>query len=132
MGKLKNLIRILKTQPKTLVILATEVNIPIELNDLITFVEFTLPTDIEIRNELKRLFTSLGQTVEPDFLEILVRSCHIGMDPVSTFFVIFALHCPLCQIRAACFIVGVVVVVASSCELGTAPFPCLMALACTK
>ena len=68
--KLKNLIRILKTQPKTLVILATEVNIPIELNDL-----FTLPTDIEIRNELKRLFTSLGQTVEPDFLEILVRSC---------------------------------------------------------
>jgi ATP-dependent 26S proteasome regulatory subunit len=73
--KLKNLIRILKTQPKTLVILATEVNIPVELYDLITFVEFKLPTDIEIRNELKRLFTSLGQTVEPDFLEILVRSC---------------------------------------------------------
>ena len=73
--KLKNLIRILKTQPKTLVILATEVNIPVELYDLITFVEFKLPTDVEIRNELKRLFTSLGQTVEPDFLEILVRSC---------------------------------------------------------
>ena len=73
--KLKNLIRILKTQPKTIVILATEVNIPVELYDLITFVEFKLPTDVEIRNELKRLFTSLGQTVEPDFLEILVRSC---------------------------------------------------------
>ena len=73
--KLRNLIRILKTQPKTIVILATEVNIPVELYDLITFVEFKLPTDIEIRNELKRLFTSLGQTVEPDFLEILVRSC---------------------------------------------------------
>ncbi len=73
--KLKNLTRVLKTQPKTLVILATEVNIPVELYDLITFVEFKLPTDVEIRNELKRLFTSLGQTVEPDFLEVLVRSC---------------------------------------------------------
>jgi ATP-dependent 26S proteasome regulatory subunit len=73
--KLKNLVRILKTQPKTLVILATEVNIPSELYDLITFVEFNLPTEVEIRNELVRLFTSLGQVVEPDFLEILVRSC---------------------------------------------------------
>ena len=43
--KLKNLIRILKTQPKTLVILATEVNIPVELYDLITFVEFKLQRD---------------------------------------------------------------------------------------
>ena len=34
--KLKNLVRVLKTQPKTLVILATEVNIPSELYDLIT------------------------------------------------------------------------------------------------
>jgi ATP-dependent 26S proteasome regulatory subunit len=73
--KLKNLIRILKTQPKTIIILATEVNIPVELNDLITFVEFTLPTESEIRVELKRLFTSLGQDVDDNFLEILVRSC---------------------------------------------------------
>jgi ATP-dependent 26S proteasome regulatory subunit len=73
--KLKNLIRILKTQPKTIIILATEVNIPVELNDLITFVEFKLPTEVEIRVELKRLFTSLGQDVDENFLEVLVRSC---------------------------------------------------------
>jgi ATP-dependent 26S proteasome regulatory subunit len=73
--KLKNLVRILKTQPKTIVILATEVNIPVELYDLITFVEFTLPTEVEIRGELKRLFESLGQSVDSAFLEILVRSC---------------------------------------------------------
>lgn len=73
--KLKNLIRVLKIQPKTIIILATEVNIPVELNDLITFVEFKLPTEMEIRIELKRLFTSLGQKVDEDFLEILVRSC---------------------------------------------------------
>ena len=73
--KLRNLIRILKTQPKTLVILATEVTIPIELFDLITCVEFTLPTTTEIRDELKRLFNSLNQSIDNDFLEILVRSC---------------------------------------------------------
>jgi len=73
--KLKNLVRVLKTQPKTLVILATEVNIPSELYDLITVVEFKLPTEVEIRNELVRLFNSLGQKVSADFLEILVRSC---------------------------------------------------------
>jgi AAA+ superfamily predicted ATPase len=73
--KLRNLIRILKTQPKTLVILATEVNLPVELFDLVTLVEFTLPTAVEIHNELERLFDSLGQPINNEFLEILVRSC---------------------------------------------------------
>ena len=73
--KLKNLGRILKTQPKTLIITATEVNVPRELTDLVTILEFKLPTLIEIKKELRRLFASLNQSVDPEFIEILARSC---------------------------------------------------------
>ena len=37
--------------------------------------EFKLPTLIEIKKELRRLFASLDQSVEPEFIEILARSC---------------------------------------------------------
>jgi ATP-dependent 26S proteasome regulatory subunit len=73
--KLRNLVRLLKTQPKSLIILATELDIPNELSDLITVVEFTLPTSNEIKNELLRLFESLNKKVEPAFLEVLIRAC---------------------------------------------------------
>lgn len=73
--KLRNLVGILKTQPKSLIILATEIDIPKELTDLITILEFTLPNSVEIKNELTRLFLSLEKTIEPEFLEILTRAC---------------------------------------------------------
>jgi hypothetical protein len=73
--KLRNLVRLLKTQPKSLIIVATELDIPNELSDLITVVEFTLPTSNEIKNELLRLFESLNKKVEPAFLEVLIRAC---------------------------------------------------------
>lgn len=73
--KLKNLLKILKTQPKTLVILATQVEIPAELSDFITLIEFNLPTKNEIKKELERLFNVLDQKIDEDFLELLVRSC---------------------------------------------------------
>ncbi len=73
--KLRNLVRILKTQPKSLIIVATELEIPKELSDLITVLDFTLPNSTEIKNELLRLFESLNKTVEPDFLEVLIRVC---------------------------------------------------------
>jgi SpoVK/Ycf46/Vps4 family AAA+-type ATPase len=73
--KIKNLGRILKTQPKTLIITATEVNVPSELRDLITITEFKLPTLKEIKSELKRLFTSLDQTLDLEFIEVLALSC---------------------------------------------------------
>ena len=85
--KLRNLIRILKTQPKTLVILATEVTIPTELFDLITCVEFTLPTVVEIRNELKRLFNSLNQPIDNDFLETLDVAAKVY--PLSVYGVLY-------------------------------------------
>ena len=44
-----------KTQPKTLIIVATEVNIPNEFIDTITILEFQLPQLNEIKQELDRL-----------------------------------------------------------------------------
>ena len=73
--KLRNLVRILKTQPKSLIIVATELDIPKELSDLITVLEFTLPTSNEIKKELLRLFESLNNDIDPKFLEILIRAC---------------------------------------------------------
>lgn len=73
--KLKNLLNILKTQPKSLIIIATEVDIPKELADLITVIEFNLPTSQEIKVELIRLGQSLNKEFDQEFLEILIRSC---------------------------------------------------------
>lgn len=73
--KLKNLLKLLKTQPKTLVIVATQIDIPVELNDFITVIEFDLPSTIEIKSELKRLFNVLEQKIDDEFLDQLVQSC---------------------------------------------------------
>jgi|TARA_B100001769_G_scaffold223744_1_gene184464 ATP-dependent 26S proteasome regulatory subunit len=73
--KLKNLIRILKTQPKTLIIVATEVNIPNEFIDTITILEFQLPQLNEIKQELDRLVNSLNQKIENNVFESLINSC---------------------------------------------------------
>lgn len=73
--KLRNLVNILKTQPKSLIILATETDIPKELADLITVLEFNLPTSQEIKSELLRLGQSLDKEFQPEFLELLIRSC---------------------------------------------------------
>lgn len=75
--KLRNLNRALKVQPKTIFIIASdfESSIPDELQELITVVDFLLPQYNEIRQELTRLFQSLDQTINPKFLENLVKSC---------------------------------------------------------
>jgi len=73
--KVRNLLNILKTQPKSLIILATEIEIPNELYDLITIIEFKLPTSQEIKIELVRLFNSLNKSYDLEFLEILIRAC---------------------------------------------------------
>ena len=74
--KLRNLSRLLQTQPKTIIIIAPEmVSIPIELRELITVLEFQLPTITEIREELKRLLCLLEQSLEANEFETLVRAC---------------------------------------------------------
>ena len=73
--KLRNLSRILKLQPKTIIIIGSELNIPRELQDLITVLQFQLPTEDEIIKELERLTQSLQITVDTKLFENLTRSC---------------------------------------------------------
>ena len=51
--KLKNISRILKLQPKTIIIIGSELNIPKELQDLINVIQFQLPLENEINQELR-------------------------------------------------------------------------------
>ena len=73
--KLKNLSRTLKTQPKNLIIISSEVNIPETLKEFITLIEFPLPTYDEIYDELVRLMKSLKQEIPDDVLRKLTISC---------------------------------------------------------
>jgi SpoVK/Ycf46/Vps4 family AAA+-type ATPase len=73
--KLKNLSRQLKTEPKTIIILATSIDIPVELQDIITILEFPLPTPDEINHEIVRLLKTLGLKLEKDFLSTLLFNC---------------------------------------------------------
>jgi len=73
--KLRNLVRLLKLQPKTIVLIGSPLVVPEELRDIITVVNFSLPNAKEIEQELIRLFKSLNQDFDPAFIENLVRSC---------------------------------------------------------
>src|SRR5210317_684495 len=73
--KLRNISRILKLQPKTIIIIGSDLTIPKELQELITVLQFQLPLEDEISQELNRLIDSLNITVEPELLESLTRAC---------------------------------------------------------
>jgi len=73
--KLKNISRILKLQPKTIIIIGSDFNIPKELQDLITILQFQLPLDVEINQELKRLVNSLNIDINPQLFENLTQAC---------------------------------------------------------
>nr|YP_010537112.1 hypothetical protein ON770_pgp082 [Lithodesmioides polymorpha]UYC30899.1 hypothetical protein [Lithodesmioides polymorpha] len=73
--KLKNVSRILKLQPKTIIIIASELEIPKELQDLITVLQFQLPIESEITQELERLINSLNIKIDPNLFESLTRAC---------------------------------------------------------
>ena len=73
--KLRNLSRILKLQPKTIIIIGSDVVIPKELQEWITIIQFQLPLEDEINQELTRLITSLNIKVDAELLENLTRAC---------------------------------------------------------
>jgi SpoVK/Ycf46/Vps4 family AAA+-type ATPase len=73
--KLRNISRILKLQPKTIIIIGSDLTIPKELQDLITILQFQLPLEDEISQELNRLINSLNIKVEPELFENLTRAC---------------------------------------------------------
>lgn len=73
--KLKNLSRLLKSQPKNIVIVTPQVAIPPDLTEVLTVLEFPLPDVAEIKGEIARLFTAMGQSLSDKVLDELVRSC---------------------------------------------------------
>jgi SpoVK/Ycf46/Vps4 family AAA+-type ATPase len=73
--KLRNISRILKLQPKTIIIIGSDLTIPKELQDFITVVQFQLPLEEEISQELNRLVNSLKIKVDSQLFENLTRAC---------------------------------------------------------
>ena len=72
--KIKNLLKILRTQSKTIIILSSEIEIPKELKDGITSLEFLLPSPNQIKAELLRLENILEKKFDLEFFETLIRS----------------------------------------------------------
>lgn len=73
--KLRNLARLLKAQPKNIVLLSSQITIPDELSETLTILEFPLPAAAEIRVEVERLLAATGRSLENRVLDELVRSC---------------------------------------------------------
>ncbi|MEM9090258.1 MAG: AAA family ATPase [Cyanobacteria bacterium P01_F01_bin.53] len=73
--KLRNLMRLLKSQPKTIVILSAQLTIPDELSNIITVLEFPLPDVSEIRTEVAQILNATGSQLSPRDTDELVRSC---------------------------------------------------------
>ncbi len=73
--KLKNLSRSLKTQPKNIIIISSEINIPDSLKEFVTVLDFPLPTYLEILEELNRLISSLQQEIEPEIINNIATAC---------------------------------------------------------
>lgn len=72
--KLRNLARTLKAQPKTLVLISPQVQIPEDLAEVLTVVDFPLPQADEIRQEVDRLAAAVGGAIAPELADELVRS----------------------------------------------------------
>jgi SpoVK/Ycf46/Vps4 family AAA+-type ATPase len=73
--KLRNLSRSLKSQPKNIVILSPEIDIPSDLSEALTVLEFPLPTATEIQAEIERLLATSDRFLDSKVLDELVRSC---------------------------------------------------------
>ncbi len=73
--KLRNLARSLKSQPKNVVLLATGLIIPNDLSEVLTVLDFPLPTLTDIRTEIERMLVATGLPLSIKTLEEIVRSC---------------------------------------------------------
>lgn len=73
--KLRNLGRLLKAQPKNIVILSPQLALPEELGETVTVLEFTLPSVEAIRREVDQLLGAMGMPLAPTMLDEVVRSC---------------------------------------------------------
>ncbi len=72
--QLRNLARVLKSQAKNIIIVAPQIQIPAELTEVFTVVDFPLPIAPEIKTEIQRLISATGQTLSSQLLDELVRA----------------------------------------------------------
>nr|AOW70810.1 hypothetical protein Ycf46 [Monodopsis sp. MarTras21] len=73
--ELKNLLPIIRRQPKTVVFINDQKIAPEELVDKFVFLEFGLPTILEIERELSRLLKTLDLNLKKEIFDLLVNSC---------------------------------------------------------
>lgn len=73
--KLRNLARLLKSQPKNIVLLSPRIVTTEDLGEVLTILEFPLPAAAEIKVEVERLLAATGQSLGAKILDELVRSC---------------------------------------------------------
>ena len=75
--KLRNLIKLLKIQPKTIILVDSEIQIPNDLRDNITVIQFELPSSKEIKEEIKRLTKQLDLRgrLSASVLEKIIQAC---------------------------------------------------------
>jgi SpoVK/Ycf46/Vps4 family AAA+-type ATPase len=72
--KLRNLARSLKAQPKNIILISPQVQIPQDLTEVFTVVDFPLPTATEIKTEIQRLILATGQSLSDKLSDELVRA----------------------------------------------------------
>jgi SpoVK/Ycf46/Vps4 family AAA+-type ATPase len=72
--KLRNLARKFKGEPKNIVMLAPQVLIPSDLSEIITVLEFPLPSSQELKVEIDRLLQATNQTLSTKIIDELVRA----------------------------------------------------------
>jgi SpoVK/Ycf46/Vps4 family AAA+-type ATPase len=72
--KLRNLARKFKGEPKNIVMLAPQVLIPSDLSEIITVLEFPLPSSQELKVEIDRLLQATNQTLSTKVIDELVRA----------------------------------------------------------
>ena len=75
--KLRNTLQLLKVQPKTIIIIDSELQIPNELKDHITILNFNLPTPVEINEELGRISQNLvfRGRLKKKMIDKIIRTC---------------------------------------------------------
>lgn len=73
--KLRNLAKLLKSQPKNLVLISSVVAIPEELSEVLTVLEFPLPNQAEIAAEVQRILAATGESLSKNTLDEIVRCC---------------------------------------------------------
>ncbi len=72
--KLRNLARKFKAEPKNIVMLAPQVSIPSDLSEIITVLEFPLPSAPELHAEIDRLLQATNQSLASKVIDELVRA----------------------------------------------------------